>query len=153
MIKKLADDHVKFNLALSLNAADDEKRNSIMPINETNSLEALKEALMYFYSNTKNQITLEYIAFKNFNMGIEDARNLAGFAAKLPCKINIIEYNPIDQASFGRANANELEKFKDFLERKGLIINVRRSRGKDIDAACGQLANKSIKTGNKQKLS
>ena len=153
MIKKLADDHVKFNLALSLHAADDEKRNSIMPINETNSLEALKEALMYFYSNTKNQITLEYIAFKNFNMGIEDARNLARFAANLPCKINIIEYNPIDQASFGRANANELEKFKDFLERKGLIINVRRSRGKDIDAACGQLANKSIKTGNKQKLS
>lgn len=147
MIKKLADDHVKFNLALSLHAADDEKRNSIMPINETNSLEALKEALMYFYSNTKNQITLEYIAFKNFNMGIEDARNLAGFAANLPCKINIIEYNPIDQASFGRASANELEKFKDFLERKGLIINVRRSRGKDIDAACGQLANKTIKTG------
>ena len=149
MIKKLADDHVKFNLALSLHAADDEKRNSIMPINETNSLEALKEALMYFYSNTKNQITLEYIAFKNFNMGIDDARNLVGFVANLPCKINIIEYNPIDQASFGRANANELEKFKDFLERKGLIINVRRSRGKDIDAACGQLANKSIKTGDK----
>ena len=145
MIKKLADDRVKFNLALSLHAADDEKRNTIMPINETNSLEALKEALLYFYSNTKNQITLEYIAFKDFNVGIDDARNLARFANNIPCKINIIEYNPIDQASFGRADANELSLFIKFLEKKGLIINVRRSRGKDIDAACGQLANKSAK--------
>ena len=145
MIKKLADDRVKFNLALSLHAADDEKRNTIMPINETNSLEALKEALLYFYSNTKNQITLEYIAFKDFNVGIDDARNLARFANNIPCKINIIEYNPIDQANFGRADANELSLFIKFLEKKGLIINVRRSRGKDIDAACGQLANKSAK--------
>ena len=149
MIKKLADDHVKFNLALSLHAADDEKRNSIMPINETNSLESLKEALMYFYSRTKNQITLEYIAFKDFNVGLDDARNLARFASNLPCKINIIEYNPIDQANFGRANANELDAFIGFLEKKGLIINVRRSRGKDIDAACGQLANKSSKVVDK----
>lgn len=149
MIKKLADDQVKFNLALSLHAADDEKRNTIMSINETNSLELLKEALMYFYTKTKNQITIEYIAFNNFNLGMDDARNLAGFANNLPCKINIIEYNPIDQASFGRANAYELEKFVNFLERKGLIINVRRSRGKDIDAACGQLANKSVKAINK----
>lgn len=145
MIKKLADDHVKFNLALSLHAADDKKRNSIMSINETNSLESLKEAMMYFYANTKNQITLEYIAFGDFNIGIDDARNLVRFASNLPCKINIIEYNPIDQASFGKANAVELRAFINFLEKKGLIINMRRSRGKDIDAACGQLANKSVK--------
>lgn len=145
MIKKLADDHVKFNLALSLHAADDKKRNSIMSINETNSLESLKEAMMYFYANTKNQITLEYIAFGDFNIGIDDARNLVRFASNLPCKINIIEYNPIDQASFGKANAVELGAFINFLEKKGLIINMRRSRGKDIDAACGQLANKSVK--------
>lgn len=145
MIKKLADDHVKFNLALSLHAADDKKRNSIMSINETNSLESLKEAMMYFYANTKNQITLEYIAFGDFNLGIDDARNLVRFASNLPCKINIIEYNPIDQASFGKANAVELGAFINFLEKKGLIINMRRSRGKDIDAACGQLANKSVK--------
>ena len=149
MIKKLADDQVKFNLALSLHAADDEKRNTIMPINETNSLEALKEALTYFYTQTKNKITLEYIAFKNFNLSVEDARNLVYFVGKLPCKINIIEYNPIDNAPFGRAGVEEIEAFTNFLERKGLIVNVRRSRGKDIDAACGQLANKSAKTVNK----
>jgi len=143
MIKKLADDEVKFNLALSLHAADDEKRNTIMPINETNTLEALKEALAYFYDKTKGKITLEYIAFKNFNLTIEDARNLVLFVGKLPCKINIIEYNPIDNGSFDRADADELEIFTNFLEKKGMIVNVRRSRGKDIDAACGQLANKS----------
>lgn len=143
MIKKLADDQVKFNLALSLHAADDEKRNTIMPINETNSLESLKEAMMYFYSNTKNQITLEYIAFKDFNVGIDDAKNLVKFASNFPCKINIIEYNPIDAADFRRANPEELDAFVNFLESKGQIVNVRRSRGKDIDAACGQLANKS----------
>ncbi len=143
MIKKLADDQVKFNLALSLHAADDAKRNAIMAINETNSLEVLKEALMYFYDNTGNQITLEYIAFKNFNLGMDDAKNLVNFAKGLPCKINVIEYNPIDNAEFARADANELEAFTNFLERKRMIVNVRRSRGKDIDAACGQLANKS----------
>ena len=144
MMKKLADDNVKFNLALSLHAADDEKRNSIMEINETNSLKALKEALKYFYSKTKNQITLEYIAFKNFNLKIEDARNLVGFANCFPCKVNIIEYNPIDQGIFKKAEAKELDGFVSFLEKKGLIVNVRRSRGKDIDAACGQLANKTV---------
>jgi len=143
MIKKLADDQVRFNLALSLHAADDEKRNSIMAINETNSLEELKEALIYFYNQTSNKITLEYIAFKNFNLSEEDAKNLVRFASTIPCKINIIEYNPIDSAKFKRAGVDELEKFTTFLEKKGLIVNVRRSRGKDIDAACGQLANKS----------
>lgn len=143
LIKKLADDQVRFNLALSLHAADDKKRDSIMAINETNSLAALKEALVYFHNQTKNQITLEYIAFKNFNLKIDDARNLVKFASSFPCKINIIEYNPIDQGQFQKADAKELDSFVSFLERKGLIVNVRRSRGKDIDAACGQLANKS----------
>lgn len=145
MIMKLADDMVKFNLAISLHAADDEKRNSIMEINETNSLDALKSALIYFYNKTKNQITLEYIAFKNFNLRLEDARNLVNFASYFPCKINIIEYNPIDQGIFQKAASNELDGFVGFLEKKGLIVNIRRSRGKDIDAACGQLANKTTK--------
>jgi 23S rRNA (adenine2503-C2)-methyltransferase len=145
MIRKLADDQVKFNLALSLHAADDEKRNSIMAINETNSLDVLKDALLYFHKQTGNKITLEYIAFKNFNLSIEDAKNLVRFADNIPCKINIIEYNPIENGIFNRADADELDVFTAFLEKKGLIVNVRRSRGKDIDAACGQLANKSGK--------
>jgi len=140
MIKKLADDQVKFELALSLHAANDEKRNSIMPINETNSLANLKEALQYFYQKTKNQITLEYIVFHEVNDSLKDAQELYQFAKSFPCKINIIEYNPIVEANFLNTSNDRLEIFKKFLEEKKLIVNIRRSRGKDIDAACGQLA-------------
>lgn len=146
MIKKLADDEVRFNLALSLHAANDKKRNQIMPINETNTLEALEEALLYFYNKTKNRITFEYIVFNNFNDTLEDAKELWEFAKKIPSKINIIEYNPISEADFKNTEEDKLDRFARFLESKGLIVNVRRSRGKDIDAACGQLANKSKQT-------
>lgn len=142
MIKKLADDDVKFNLALSLHAANDEKRNKIMPINETNSLEVLADALKYFYDKTGTRVTYEYIVFNGVNDEIEDARELAVFAKHVPCKINIIEYNPIAEADFINATEDKLDKFKAYLDTKGLIVNIRRSRGKDIDAACGQLANK-----------
>ena len=143
MIKKLADDNVKFNLALSLHAANDLKRNEIMPINETNTLSALKEALLYFYKNTGNRVTYEYIVFNNFNDGIEDAQELLEFSKTIPCKINIIEYNPIAEAGYKNTEADKLELFKNYLEENEVIVNVRRSRGKDIDAACGQLANKN----------
>lgn len=142
MITKLADDQVKFNLALSLHAADDEKRNRIMPINETNNLKVLKEALSYFYHNTGNRITLEYILFYDFNDKEEDAANLVRFAKNLPLKVNIIEYNPIAEANFKNTNVDSLERFSGYLKQHGIVVNVRRSRGKDIDAACGQLANK-----------
>jgi 23S rRNA (adenine2503-C2)-methyltransferase len=142
MIKKLADDEVRFNLALSLHAADDKKRDQIMPINESNSLENLTEALQYFYKKTKNRITLEYILFYNFNDTIEDARKLLKFVRKVPCRVNIIEYNPIAEANFVNTDEDTLEQFRAYLENHDVIVNVRRSRGKDIDAACGQLANK-----------
>lgn len=140
MIKKLGDDEVRFNLALSLHAANDKKRNEIMPINEQNSLEALAEALRYFYSKTKNPITFEYIVFDNFNDEIEDAKELAKFCKNVPCKVNIIEYNPISLADFVNAEADKIDAFANYLKSQGIITNVRRSRGKDIDAACGQLA-------------
>lgn len=143
MIIKLADDQVKFNLALSLHAANDVKRNQIMPINETNTLKVLKEAMLYFYQKTGNQITFEYIVFDNFNDRIEDAEELWHFAKSIPSKINIIEYNPIAEAQYQNTTADKLEQFADFLKSKKLIVNIRRSRGKDIDAACGQLANKN----------
>jgi 23S rRNA (adenine2503-C2)-methyltransferase len=142
MIKKLGDDGVKFNLALSLHAANDEKRNKIMPINETNSLEALAEALIYFYEKTEIRPTYEFIVFKDFNDSLHDAEELYQFTKHVPCKVNIIEYNPIDEGEFEQTTPARLERFSRYLEGKGVIINVRRSRGKDIDAACGQLANK-----------
>ena len=146
LIKKLGDDEVKFNLALSLHAANDKKRDYIMPINEQNSLEVLKEAIVYFYEKTQTRITYEYIIFKDFNDEISDAQELASFAKITPCKINIIEYNPIDDGEFQQAKREKVDAFVSYLESKNLIVNVRRSRGKDIDAACGQLANKLVKS-------
>ncbi len=140
MIKKLGDDQVRFNLALSLHAANDEKRNKIMPINEQNTLKALADALKYYYAKTKNAVTFEYIVFHEFNDTLQDAAELAKFCRHIPCKVNIIEYNPISFASFLNAGEDKIDAFADYLKKQGIITNVRRSRGKDIDAACGQLA-------------
>lgn len=140
MIKKLGDDEVKFNLALSLHAANDEKRNQIMPINESNSLANLAEALHYFYKKTQNRITFEYIVFHGFNDTLQDAKELWQFTKKVPSKVNIIEYNPIAEAKYVNADPQAIDKFARFLQEKGVNVQVRRSRGKDIDAACGQLA-------------
>jgi len=142
MIKRLGDDEVKFNLALSLHAANDKKRNQIMPINETNTLEALRDALKYYFAKTKNLVTFEYIVFYNFNDTLKDAEELYQFTKHLPSKVNIIEYNPISEADFVNTKEDKLVRFAKYLENKGVNVNVRRSRGKDIDAACGQLANK-----------
>jgi 23S rRNA (adenine2503-C2)-methyltransferase len=142
-IVRLADDKVKFNLALSLHAANDEKRNKIMPINESNSLNSLKEAMIYFSEMTGTRPTLEYIIFKDFNDEISDAEELVQFAKSFPSKINIIEYNSIDEGKYQQATVKKVDAFASYLESKNLIVNIRRSRGKDIDAACGQLANKN----------
>jgi 23S rRNA (adenine2503-C2)-methyltransferase len=143
MITKMADDGVKFNLAISLHAANDEKRNYIMPINETNSLDNLAEALIYFTKKTETRPTLEYIVFKDFNDSIQDAQELADFCKKVKGKVNVIEYNPIDGGEFQQTSGNRLKAFTNHLEAAGIVCNVRHSRGKDIDAACGQLANKN----------
>lgn len=143
MIRKLADDQVKFRLALSLHAANDEKRSQIMPINDQNSLAELAEALHHFHANTKNRVTYEYIIFKGFNDTIQDADELIAFHKKVPGRVNIIEYNPIDNGEFEQADPKKVDAFANHLSNHGVIVNIRRSRGKDIDAACGQLANKN----------
>lgn len=143
MIRKLADDGYRSNLALSLHAADDTKRNEIMPINESNHLDVLMEALEYFYQKTKNRISYEYIAFERFNDSREDAAKLVRLCRrKFPVRVNIIEYNPIDGAPFTKSGEERLNAFAAYLANHGVTVTVRRSRGKDIDAACGQLANK-----------
>jgi 23S rRNA (adenine2503-C2)-methyltransferase len=142
MIKKLGDDGVKFNLALSLHAANDEKRNTIMPINDTNNIPVLIEALNYFHEKTGNKITFEYILLDGVNDTIEDARELVALCKLVPAKINIIEYNPIQEADFNRSKRERRDAFVNYLERQRVTASIRKSRGKDIDAACGQLANK-----------
>ena len=143
MIRKLGDDEVKFNLALSLHAANDEKRSQIMPINESNNLDEMAASLRYFYDKTGTRPTLEYIIFKDFNDSLEDAAQLERFVRRVPSKVNIIEYNPTGDGLFERATETQLDLFSNYLEKKGVIVNIRKSRGRDIDAACGQLANKN----------
>jgi 23S rRNA (adenine2503-C2)-methyltransferase len=145
MIKKLGDDEVKFNLALSLHAATDDKRSKIMPINESNPLKEVAEALRHFYKKTETQVTYEYIVFKDFNDSPEDAYHLAEFCKVVPSKVNLIEYNPISDGIYKQTDPDRLQMFVRFLRGRKIVVNVRHSRGKDIDAACGQLANKVIK--------
>ncbi len=143
MIRKLADDDAKFNLALSLHAANDAKRDRIMPINEQNTLTELKDALRYYTRTTRKPITFEYILLRGFNDSLQDAQELVRYASDVHAKVNLIEYNPIDGGEFGRTESRDAEAFQQYLDRKGIIARIRRSRGRDIDAACGQLANKN----------
>lgn len=142
MIRKMADEEVKFGLAVSLHSAIDEVRTSIMPFNATFPLKELREALQYWYSKTKNRITYEYVVWKGINDTQEAADALVKFCKFAPSKVNIIEYNPIDDGEFQQASDSAVDMYKKTLEQNGITVTVRRSRGKDIDAACGQLANK-----------
>lgn len=143
-IRQLGDDKIKFKLALSLHAANDKKRHEIMPINDTNNIKSLIDALNYFYKQTKNEITFEYILFKDFNDSLKDADELIKLYRQVPADlVNIIEYNPIDFAKFEKPDEQKTQVFISYLEKHKVNARLRRSRGKDIDAACGQLANKN----------
>ena len=142
MIMKLADDDVRFNLAISLHTASNSKRDILMPLNQKIKLEELRESVQYFYDKTGSRITYEYILFKDLNDSLEDAQKLVQFGKASPCKINLIEYNTVDDLPYEKSSNKVTEKFIKFLEEKKLIVNLRRSKGKDIAAACGQLVNK-----------
>ena len=142
MIKKLADENLKVNLALSLHSAIEETRNKIMPFSTKFSLEDIKESLLYWYSKTKRKITFEYIIWKGINDSIDDINALINYCKSVPSKVNLIEYNSIGDENFKSASQKNINLYKDFLEKNKITFTVRRSRGKDIDAACGQLANK-----------
>jgi 23S rRNA (adenine2503-C2)-methyltransferase len=144
MIRQLGKDKVRFNLALSLHSAVNEKRNQIIPANLKNTQEDLIEAVKYFHEQTKTRITIEYLMLRGFNDTIADARALADFCKNFPVKVNLIQYNPVENVPYEDSGQERTEAFKEFLDRKNMVVNIRRSRGKDIDAACGQLANKII---------
>ena len=143
MIRKLADDEVKFNLAVSLHSAIDEIRSKMMPINEKSNLVELLESLQYWYGKTKKIITFEYVVWKGINDTQKDVNALVDYCKKVPSKVNLIEYNTIDDGAFQQALPKAVEMYVKTLEANHIVVNVRRSRGKDIDAACGQLANKT----------
>lgn len=140
MITRLADEGLKINLALSLHAADDTKRSEIMAINDSNGLDILRDALYYFYRELRTKISFEYIALRDFNDSDEDAERLATYARGLPVMVNIIEYNTVDLFDWQRSEEDRLDKFAKILTDDDVLVTIRRSRGKDIDAACGQLA-------------
>lgn len=140
MIKKLADDNIKFNLAVSLHSANDSKRSEFMPVNDRNTLDMLRDALVYFNSKTGQRITFEYLLMDGINDSLKDAKDLAEYCKSFPVKINIIEYNSTSDRRFKRSSSHNFDQFVTFLKSRNLVVNVRRSRGQDIDAACGQLA-------------
>jgi len=141
-IIKLADDQVRFNLAVSLHSAIDEVRSDLMPLNDSINLTTLRDSIRYFHEKTNSRITYEYILFKDVNDNLDDARKLASFCKVSPCKVNLIEYNPVEGINFEKSSNENTEGFISFLEGKNIIVNLRKSKGKDIDAACGQLVNK-----------
>lgn len=143
MIRRMADEGPRFNLAVSLHSALDETRSSIMPFNETFPLQELRDAIVYWYGQTGSRVTYEYVVWDGINDGPEDIAALLEFCKAAPCKVNLIEYNPIGDEGFRQASAPALDAYINSLEKAGITVTVRRSRGKDIDAACGQLANKS----------
>jgi len=143
MIKKMADDEVKFNLAVSLHSAIEATRNEIMPFTKSFPLTELREALEYWYTKTKSKITFEYVVWKDINDDKASIDALVKFCKYVPCKVNLIEYNAIDDGDFQQASEQATKDYITALERNNIVVKVRKSRGKDIDAACGQLANKS----------
>jgi 23S rRNA (adenine2503-C2)-methyltransferase len=143
MIKKMADDAVKFNLAVSLHSAIEATRNEIMPFTKSFPLTELRESLEYWYAKTKSKITYEYVVWKGINDDKASIDALVKFCKYVPCKVNLIEYNAIDDGNFQQASEQATKDYITALERNNIVVKVRKSRGKDIDAACGQLANKS----------
>jgi 23S rRNA (adenine2503-C2)-methyltransferase len=145
MIRRLADDKTRFHFALSLHAATNEKRNRIIPLNKKYPLEDLSEALRYYHDKSGKRFTMEYILFRDFNDTQEDAKALATYCKSFPVKVNLIEYNPVEKSGFRQSTEERTRAFKDYLEGKNMIVNLRKSRGRQVKAACGQLALEGIR--------
>ena len=145
LIRKMADDGVKFNLAVSLHSAIQSTREKIMPFSIRFPIDELLSSLEYWYESTQRMVTIEFIVWKGINDNLEEVRALVNFCRKFPSKVNLIEYNPIGDDTFIQATKEAMSMYQNKLTAARIINTIRRSRGKDIDAACGQLANKALK--------
>jgi 23S rRNA (adenine2503-C2)-methyltransferase len=143
MIRQMADEGLGVKLAVSLHSAIDQTRTSIMPFNEKLNLRELRSSLEYWFSKTNSRITYEYVIWEGINDQEKDIDALIRFCRFAPAKVNLIEYNPIDEGSFKQASPQAVQQYVNRLESAGITVTIRRSRGQDIDAACGQLANKA----------
>ncbi|MFP4041751.1 MAG: 23S rRNA (adenine(2503)-C(2))-methyltransferase RlmN [Bacteroidales bacterium] len=146
-IKQLADNNIKFNLAVSLHSAIEKTRSKLVPVNKKYNLEDLKEALKYFHNQSGKRITFEYLMLEGINDSLKDAKALAEYCKNFPVKINLIEYNPYSGLNYNKTKPDDLKAFQEFLEKRNMIVKIRKSRGQDIDAACGQLAGKAQHNG------
>lgn len=144
MIRKMAEENPRWHFALSLHAATDEKRDQLVPFNTKHPLKEIIDALKFYVKLTGNRFTIEYILFRGINDNLADARDLAVFCKNFPVKINLIEYNEVAGINYARPESAKVRSFKQFLESRNLVVNLRKSKGKDIDAACGQLAGKLL---------
>ncbi len=142
MIRKMADDNVKFNLAISLHTALEKTRNKVMPFSKSFPIKELVDSLEYWYKKIKRKITFEYLIWKEINDDFEHINALVSICKRIPSKVNIIEYNDTDDSAFQNADDKWINNYLTTLKENRIPVSVRRSRGKDIDAACGQLANK-----------
>ena len=140
-IKQLADNNLNIQLAISLHSAEQQKRQTMMPIAKTHHLRELSQAVQYYHRNTQQRITIEYLLLDSVNDDLSDAEKLAVFCRDFPVKVNIIEYNPNSFTKYKQSPESKLKQFVEYLEAKNMLVQVRRSRGKDIEAACGQLVN------------
>jgi len=139
MIERLADDGVPASLAVSLNATTDAVRGRIMPMNRSWPIARLMQALRYYCRASGRTVTIEYVLFKGVNDSNEDARRLVDLTGDLPCMVNLLTFNPFPASAFERPDDERLSAFRDILVQAGIIAVVRKSRGRDIGAACGQL--------------
>ncbi|KPK85094.1 MAG: hypothetical protein AMS27_08375 [Bacteroides sp. SM23_62_1] len=141
-IRRIADDRLPVSLAISLHTANNKKRELIMPVTKSNPVTEIADAIKYYHQKTGSRISYEYLLLRDFNDTLSDARELAHFCRISPCKINLIEYNEVEGSPFKRSAPEKTYEFMKFLQSRNLVVNLRKSRGADIDAACGQLAGK-----------
>lgn len=146
-IRQLADDQFKPALAVSLHVANNEKRSQLMPANKKNPTHELQSALRYYHKQTNQRITIEYVLINGINDSLADAEELAQFCKAFPVKINLIQFNST-YPPYQKSTPENTQRFIQYLESKNMVVNLRRSRGEDIDAACGQLVKKKAEGGN-----